>query len=198
MIRFSEQSLSLSFSYQLVVERSWNNESIYLDEESVSVYQWLQSRDVSFDYILLRGHYKVSFRLVCDTMDYDDEELGCDNSVIWSAPLSVLDFHPTDVGSSWCLMMNDDNNLVEKYVPVVQLDHINYTFAYKPCHKVLPYEQVVVSVFKSADNDSVCQNGLEILKTSVQVTAAHLLNGDEAVTAVIEYQVRQSQSKTVL
>ena len=59
----------------------------------------------------------------------------------------------------------------------LKANYVNFSFAFLPCHKVLPYEQATVSVFQSNENDTdVCQNGLEILKTKVAVVAAHLVN----------------------
>ena len=127
--------------------------------------------------------YSVDF-VLCDA-EFD----GCDEeSRISSQDIPVIDSHPS-LSQSWCLDSSQDKQ-VEKYSPLVYNEkHVNFSFAYQPClNHVLPYEQVVVSVYKAEKNESVCENGLEILKSNVPVTAAHLLNIVEK-TAVITYQV---------
>ena len=74
-----------------------------------------------------------------------------------------------------------------------------FSFAFLPCHKLLPYETAEVSVFTHENNltEDVCQNGLEILKATVPVSQAHLVNlvnnnkveVDRTRQAVITYQV---------
>ena len=73
-----------------------------------------------------------------------------------SAPIPVNASHP-GVDNSWCLIDEivapekrpaQQPRRLEKYAPVVKANYVNFSFAFLPCHKVLPYEQAVVSVFQ--------------------------------------------------
>ena len=73
-----------------------------------------------------------------------------------SAPIPVNASHP-GVDNSWCLIdeivaaekrPTQQPRRLEKYAPVVKANYVNFSFAFLPCHKVLPYEQAVVSVFQ--------------------------------------------------
>ncbi len=162
----------------------------------VAVHQLIKE-GFDFKYVLLHGLYSLHFRL-CD-MDHT-MELGCEPGPgTWSTELPVNQPHP-GIESSWCLTERDDLGSVDRYAPVISKLAVKFSFAFTPCHKVLPYEQAVVSLYKAEVNESesVCQNGLEILKTSLPVSAAHLVNksADEAIVdnrlaAVIAYQVRK-------
>jgi len=160
----------------------------------------------AFNYILMRGLYRITF-VLCD-MDPELEDYGCENgSSTVSAAIPVNTSHP-GVDNSWCLIdelmtatseaekrpavqtttsitasasMRLLHGTVEKYAPIVKANYANFSFAFLPCHKVLPYEEVVVSVFQAESNDTaVCQNGLKILETNVAVEAAHLIDVNNA------------------
>ena len=167
-------------------------------------------------------------------LDPELEDYGCENgSSTVSAAIPVNTSHP-GVDNSWCLIdelmtatseaekrpavqtttsitasasMRLLHGTVEKYAPIVKANYANFSFAFLPCHKVLPYEEVVVSVFQAESNDTaVCQNGLKILETNVAVEAAHLIDVNNAnhhhegpnldknnkleTEAVIRYQVK--------
>ena len=86
---------------------------------------------------------------------------------------------------------------VDTYTPVIGSNSINFSFAFIPCHKVLPYENIEVRVYKSATNES-CEmgTGLEILRQTVALQSAHVLLGkqqlqqyNKSAEAVIAYQV---------
>ena len=85
---------------------------------------------------------------------------------------------------------------VDTYTPVIGSNSINFSFAFIPCHKVLPYEDIEVRVYKSATNES-CEmgTGLEILRQTVALQSAHVLLGkqqlqyNKSAEAVIAYQV---------
>ena len=92
-------------------------------------------------------------------LDPESEDYGCEfespRSVV-SAPIPVNASHP-GVDNSWCLIDEivapekrpaQQPRRLEKYAPVVKANYVNFSFAFLPCHKVLPYEQAVVSVFQ--------------------------------------------------
>lgn len=198
-----EQGMKLSISYRMTLTRSFGNESLALGNQIQSVQKWLRAengfesqsnRIPAFNYIILRGLYRITFEF-CD-MDSELDDYGCESgspASIVSPPIPVNTSHP-GVDNSWCLideavrppqppiaeatqtMPSQQPRRLEKYAPIVKDNYVNFSFAFLPCHKVLPYEQAVVSVFQSNENDTdVCQNGLEIIKTKVAVVAAHLV-----------------------
>jgi hypothetical protein len=198
-----EQGMKLSISYKMTLTRSWGNETLALGNKIQSVQKWLRAENgydsptaiPAFKYIILRGLYRITF----DFCDMDGprnhpelDDYGCDSgspASIVSPPIPVNASHP-GVDNSWCLIdeavqtataeaerPSQQPRRLEKYAPIVKANYVNFSFAFLPCHKVLPYEQATVSVFQSNENDTdVCQNGLEILKTKVAVVAAHLVN----------------------
>jgi hypothetical protein len=188
-----DQGMKLSVSYKMTLTRSWGNETQALGNKIQSVQKWLRAENgydlatavPAFNYILLRGIYRVTFD-ICD-MDPELEDYGCEfespRSVV-SAPIPVNASHP-GVDNSWCLIdeilaaekrPSQQPRRLEKYAPVVKANYVNFSFAFLPCHKVLPYEQAVVSVFQSDENNTVCQTGLEILKTNVAVENSKIVN----------------------
>ena len=143
--------------------------------------QELLNEVITFHYILLRGNYEVIIAK-CDINRCDNE------TVIRSAQVPVIQT-PAEVNSSWCLL-NDTEGYLVQYLPVLlkSQSRLNFSFAFTPCHSVLPYEHADVSVYKSDDNNTCLENGLKIIHTKVQVQAAKLRNTD-LHEAVIEYQV---------
>ena len=82
------------------------------------------------------------------------------------------------------------------YSPILVGDHINFSFAFIPCHKILPYEEIQIEVFKLSENES-CENsttsGLVILRQTVALEYAHVAvlgnRPHETAEAVIVYKV---------
>ena len=87
-------------------------------------------------------------------------------------------------------------DFVMNYSPVLVGDHINFSFAFIPCHKILPYEEIQIEVFKLSQNES-CENsttsGLVILRQTVALEYAHVSvlgkRPQETAEAVIAYKV---------
>ena len=87
-----------------------------------------------------------------------------------------------------------EDHQVDYYTPVIgKSNSIKFSFAFIPCHRVLPYEQIEVRVYKSQTNESCdATPGLEILRESVGIQAAHVILGkrhNTSAEAVIAYQV---------
>lgn len=197
----AEQSLKVTTVYEVSLTRSWLTESIKMETRTVGVQEWLRDQFVRFNYILFRGLYEVSFRL-CELNDVGDSICQFDNETVNSAKIAVNESHPS-LAKSWCILEQDEKEayLLEKYSPViVSNDKINFSFAFTPCHKILPYEEVDVSVYKStAVANSSCggESSLKILKSRVAIEAAHVHRKNNnnnssvgnKVEAVIAYQV---------
>jgi len=86
-----------------------------------------------------------------------------------------------------------EDHQVDYYTPVIgKSNSIKFSFAFIPCHRVLPYEQIEVRVYKSQTNESCdATPGLEILRESVGIQAAHVILGkrhNTSAEAVIAYQ----------
>ena len=88
-----------------------------------------------------------------------------------------------------------EDHQVDYYTPVIgKSNSIKFSFAFIPCHRVLPYEEIEVRVYKSPTNESCdATPGLEILRESVGIQAAHVILGkrqhNTSAEAVIAYQV---------
>ena len=97
-----------------------------------------------------------------------------------------------EISSSWCLHNDTLGGNLVKYLPVLEksASRVNFSFAFQPCHTLLPYEQVEISVYMSDDNDSCLDSGLQILKTNVKVEPAKLRRNPNLYEAVVAYQVR--------
>ena len=213
--KFSEQGLRISLSYELELKAISGNDIQILDKRALSVQQWLKmaGRDgrsneesVSFHYILLQGNYSIRFRL-CDRDAHFDEH-GCETESVESAPIP-MNRSFANLEQSWCLTGNDLGSRPEvmKYEPVVAHGGINFSFAFTPCHKILPYEEAQISVFQqTSDNRSeTCEEGFKILQSSVPVVQAHLVGqvdqsriGKPTHQAVISYQVCWSELSNFL
>jgi hypothetical protein len=192
------QTLNLSSAYETSLIRTRQNESRVLETKVVGVNEWLRGQVVNFDYILLQGSYGVKFRLC-----HGDHDLqpGCESETVTSFTIPVTNSHD-GISDSWCLQ-TDQRKQVEQFNPILVGNNVNFSFAFIPCHKVLPYEMADVSVFKADTNESVCNKGLEIIKTTVEILSAHVfrepLDQNYANNeAVITYQVRPRFYQTIL
>ena len=96
-----------------------------------------------------------------------------------------------------------EDHQVDYYTPVIgKSNSIKFSFAFIPCHRVLPYEQIEVRVYKSQTNESCdATPGLEILRESVGIQAAHVILGkrhNTSAEAVIAYQVSANCRNQIL
>lgn len=184
----------LQSTYEMTLTRKWGNETAQSEKVIKSVPELLQQNVYLFKYVLLRGHYRIEFRL-CD-IDTDDLDYGCDNETVVSGLVPVRSSLP-GLQSSWCLQDAQAEDQVDYYTPVIGKSSIKFSFAFIPCHKVLPYEQIEVRVYKSATNDSCEKRGLEILSTTVALQSAHVLLGkrhNTSAEAVIAYTTPHLES----
>ena len=168
--------------YKFTLTRSFGNESTELTTVQATV-QDLLNEVLKFDYILLRGTYEVIIAK-CDIN-------SCDNAtVIRSGQVPVIQNTPEEVNDSWCLLNDTKGDLVQ-YLPVLlkSQSRLNFSFAFTPCHRVLPYEHAEISVYMSDDNNTCLDTGLRIIETKVRVQAAKLRTTNVREEAVIEYQV---------
>ena len=96
---------------------------------------------------------------------------------------------------SWCLLNDTKGDLVQ-YLPVLlkSQSRLNFSFAFTPCHRVLPYEHAEISVYMSDDNKTCLDTGLRIIETKVRVQPAKLRTTNLREEAVIEYQVSSKSS----
>ena len=92
----------LRSTYEMTLSRSWMNETVQSEKVIKSVPELLQLNVYVFHYIILRGIYRIEFRL-CD-IDTDDLDYGCDQKTISSGKVPVMTSLP-GLESSWCLQV---------------------------------------------------------------------------------------------
>jgi len=192
--------------YEMTLTRSWSNESIKLELVNKTVPELLQLNEFNvfhFNYVLFPGNYSITFRH-CDIIDIDNLAFGCEpiQDAITSGIIPVRKSLP-GVESSWCLHLEDSpsEDFVMNYSPTLVGDHINFSFAFIPCHKILPYEEIQIEVFKLSQNES-CENsttsGLVILRQTVALEYAHVSvlgkRPQETAEAVIAYKTPRLES----
>ncbi len=189
---FSEQSVDdLGLAYETTLIRSLREEEMVIENKTVGVNEWLRmagrngrsnNASVNFKYILLRGEYRLTFRLCDRTFGLDGAGKFCQEAFAASKSLLVLE-SIAGVASSWCLTSkgsiededSSEKETVMKAKPRVDREAVIFNFAFYPCHDVLPYEKVAISVFKTENNDTDCEAGLEILKTEAALIPEHVL-----------------------
>ena len=176
-----EQASQMRWFYKFTLTRSYGNESTELTTKTATV-QDLLNEVLKFHYILLRGNYEVIIAK-CDIN-------SCDNATMTKSGQVPVIQNLDEVNDSWCLHNDTRGDLVQ-YLPVLlkSQSRLNFSFAFTPCHPVLPYEHAEISVYMSDDNDTCLDTGLQILKTKVKVQPAKLRTTN-LHEAVIEYQVR--------